>query len=189
MHSAPIFDMIELRTTINQRQDAGVLVKTILNRVQKFKGFVYKSVSWCEQASQPSLEIEVQARANSRAICPGCGKRRGCYDKQPPRRFEFIPFWGIKVFLVYAARRVNCPQCGILVERLPWAVGKHQLTQTYAWYLARWAKRLSWKETAEAFSTSWYHVFHSVEMAVSWGLANRDLTGIEAIGVDEIQWR
>jgi transposase len=181
--------MIELRTTINQRQDAGVLVKTILNRVQKFKGFVYKSVSWCEQASQPSLEIEVQARANSRAICPGCGKRRGGYDKQPPRRFEFIPFWGIKVFLVYAARRVNCPQCGILVERLPWAVGKHQLTQTYAWYLARWAKRLSWKETAEAFSTSWYHVFHSVEMAVSWGLANRDLTGIEAIGVDEIQWR
>lgn len=166
-----------------------MLLKTILNRVQKYKGFVYKSVSWDEQSIEPSLEIAVQARSNSRAVCPGCGKRRSGYDKQPARRFEFIPLWGIKVFLIYAARRVNCPQCGILVERLPWAVGKHQLTQTYAWHLSRWAKRLSWKETAEAFSTSWYHVFHSVEMAVNWGLASRNLEGIEAIGVDEIQWR
>ena len=26
-------------------------------------------------------------------------------------------------------------------------------------------------------------------MAVNWGMANRDLSGVEAIGVDEIQWR
>src|SRR5438132_13970925 len=26
-------------------------------------------------------------------------------------------------------------------------------------------------------------------MAVAWGLAHRDLSGIKAIGVDEIQWR
>lgn len=166
-----------------------MLLKTILNRVQKYKGFVYKSVSWDDHSIEPSIEIVVQARSNSRAVCSGCGNRCSGYDKQPARRFEFIPLWGIKVFLIYASRRVNCPQCGILVERLPWAVGKHQLTQTYAWHLSRWAKRLSWKETAEAFSTSWYHVFHSVEMAVSWGLASRNLEGIEAIGVDEIQWR
>jgi transposase len=32
-------------------------------------------------------------------------------------------------------------------------------------------------------------VFESVKHAVSWGLAHRNLGGIEAIGVDEIQWR
>jgi hypothetical protein len=32
-------------------------------------------------------------------------------------------------------------------------------------------------------------VFRSVKYAVSWGLAHRDLDGIEAIGVDEIQWQ
>jgi transposase len=31
-------------------------------------------------------------------------------------------------------------------------------------------------------------VFRSVKHAVSWGLAHRDLSGIKAIGVDEIQW-
>ena len=29
---------------------------------------------------------------------------------------------------------------------MPWALGKHRLTQAYAWFLARWAKRLCWKE-------------------------------------------
>jgi hypothetical protein len=27
------------------------------------------------------------------------------------RRFEFIPFWGFLVFLLYAMRRVDCRRC------------------------------------------------------------------------------
>ena len=58
------------------------------------------------------------------------------------RKFEFIPMWGIKVLFVYTPRRVKCPICGIRVERMPWASGKHRLTNAYAWFLASWAKRL-----------------------------------------------
>ncbi|MEZ5489757.1 MAG: hypothetical protein R3F50_05505 [Gammaproteobacteria bacterium] len=74
-------------------------------------------------------------------------------------------------------------------RRLPWATGKHQLTETYAWFLAGWASRLSWKEVAETFRTTWDHVFSSVEMAVAWGRAHQDLSAIEAIDVDEIVWQ
>ncbi|MCP4445075.1 MAG: hypothetical protein GY811_06985, partial [Myxococcales bacterium] len=70
----------------------------------------------------------------------------------------------------------------------PWANGKHQLTTAYAWFLARWAQRLSWKETAEAFHTSCEKVFSAVSQAVEWGLAHRDLSDITAIGVDEVLW-
>ena len=86
-------------------------------------------------------------------------------------------------------RRVNCPDCGIKVEAVPWAQGKHHLTTTYSWFLARWAKRLSWKEVAEAFQTSWSSVFRAVEMAVLWGRDHVDLSGIKAVGIDEIQWQ
>nr|VFK41665.1 MAG: hypothetical protein BECKSD772F_GA0070984_10991 [Candidatus Kentron sp. SD] len=48
---------------------------------------------------------------------------------------------------------------------------------------------MSWKEVGEAFHTTWYHVFCSVEMAVFWGRERMKLSGIEAIGVDEIQWQ
>ena len=164
-------------------------LKTILNRVRKFKSFVYGAVHWVEGAKDPTVEVELHPRRNSRPICSECGHRGPGYDTLPGRRFEFIPMWGIKVFFLYAPRRVDCPTCGIRVERMPWSEGKHRLTETYAWFLAGWARRLSWKEVAEAFSTSWDHVFCSVEMAVTWGRERRDLSGIEAIGIDEIQWQ
>ncbi len=164
-------------------------LKTILNRVQKFKSFVYGVVRWVEDASEPTIEAELHPRANSRGICSGCGRRSPGYDTLPTRRFEFIPMWGIKVFFVYAPRRVSCPDCGIRVERMPWVAGKHQLTETYAWFLAGWARRLSWSEVADAFRTTWDHVFTSVEMAVAWGRMHQELSGIEAIGVDEIAWQ
>ncbi len=37
-------------------------VKTILNRVQKFKSFVYGAVRRVEDTSVPTLEVEIQPR-------------------------------------------------------------------------------------------------------------------------------
>jgi len=165
-----------------------MLLKTILNRVERQKGFVYGAVRWLNRG-KPSIEIEVRARANSKAICSGCGKPGPVYDHLPMRYFEYVPLWQVIVFFAYAARRVDCWRCGPTVELLPWAEGKCELTRTYRWFLAAWAKRLSWKEVAEAFGTTWQSVCRSVEMAVEWGLSHRDLRGIVAIGVDEIQWR
>jgi transposase len=164
-------------------------VKTILNRVQKFKSFVYARVRWAGSAETPQLEVEVRERANARARCSSCGCPRPGYDRLPARRFEFVPLWGIQVFLVYAPRRVDCLGCGVRVEHLPWASGKNRLTQAYAWFLARWARRLSWKEVAQVFRASWESVFRSVEMAVQWGRAHQDLRGVQAIGIDEIAWK
>jgi len=106
-----------------------------------------------------------------------------------PRRFQFVPLWGILVFFVYAMRRIDCKTCGVTVEMVPWADGKKRITKTFGWFLATWAKRLSWKDTAEAFQTSWDTVFRAVEVAVDWGRSRLDLSGITAIGVDEIMWR
>ena len=111
------------------------------------------------------------------------------YDRLALRRFEFVPLWGLRVFFLYPMRRVDCPRCGVTVERVPWADGKHQLTTTYMWFLARWAKCLSWQEVARVFRTSWDQVFRSVAMAVAWGRDHVDLTGIRAIGIDEIHWQ
>jgi len=68
-------------------------------------------------------------------------------------------------------RRVNCRRCGIVaVEEVPWGDGKRTLTKAYMLFLARWARRLSWKETADAFRTSWDKVFDAVEQVVTFGL-------------------
>ena len=164
-------------------------LKTILNRVQKFKSFVYHSVKWAELADEWVLLIEIAARLHSRPICSGCGHRRPWYDTLETRQFEFVPLWGIPVFFVYAPRRVHCKRCGVKVEAIPWGNGKHSLTNTYMLFLARWARRLSWREVAITFKTSWEKVFRSVEWVVEWGLAHRDLSNIRSIGVDEVLWQ
>jgi transposase len=164
-------------------------LKTILNRVEPFKSFVYGKVRWVEDTKRPTLEVELHARKNGRAICSGCGRPGPGYDRLPPRRFQFVPLWGIVVFFVYARRRVDCPRCGVTVERVPWAAGKSRLTTSFRWFLARWAKRLSWDEVASIFHTTWKNVFRSVKHAVFWGLLHQELGSIEAIGVDEIQWQ
>ena len=166
-------------------------LKTILNRVQPFKSFVYKKVR-LEDGDPLKLVVTIEPRRNSRPLCSGCGRLSGCYDHLSERMFEFVPLWGLRVFFAYRMRRVNCASCGIKVERLPWSEGKGHLTNTYCWFLARWAKRLSWKEVAEAFNASWESVYRSVKYAVAWGLAARQLQGlgeVTAVGVDEIQWQ
>ena len=90
--------------------------------------------------------------------------------------------------LLYAMRRVDCRRCGVKVEQVPWAEGKHTLCKAYMLFLAHWARKLSWKETAQAFRTSWEKVFNAVEYVVSWGLGQRSLESVRAIGVDEIQY-
>jgi len=165
-------------------------LKTILNRVTDYKSFVVEKVKWAEDSEEACLEVEMKPRANGRAVCSGCGKKAPGYDRaSEPRRFEFVPVWMISVVFLYCMRRVNCPRCGVKVEQVPWSDGKSPLTTEYKWFLARWARRMSWKEVSEAFRVSWDSVYTAVKHAVSWGLEHRDLEDIESIGVDEVQWQ
>ena len=164
-----------------------MLLKTILNRCLPVKGFVYQEVAFSE-TQENTIDVLVRHRKGSKPYCSGCGKKCSGYDHLPERRFEFIPFWGLAVFLVYARRRVNCKQCGVVAEMLPWAEGKRTLTNQYMQFLAFWARKLSWKDVAETFDTTWDKVFVSIKWIVDWGLEHRSLEGVKSIGVDEIAY-
>ena len=131
---------------------------TILNRCHHFRGFVYEHARF--STDKKSIEVVLRPRKGSAAICSRCHLPAPGYDQLAERRFEFIPLWGFFVFLLYAMRRVDCRRCGMVaVEEVPWGDGKRTLTKAYMLFLARWARRLSWKETAECFRTSWDKVF------------------------------
>lgn len=162
---------------------------TLLNHCYKFKSFVYVKDRLEKQGDGVRVIVDVEPRKNGRPICSGCQQPGSIYDHQRNlRHFEFVPLWGIPVSLCYRMRRVNCCACGVKVEQVPWAEGKQELTTAYQFFLAKWAKRLSWQEVAEVFNTSWEKVYQSVSRVVNEGLKQRDLRGIESIGVDEIQY-
>ena len=164
-------------------------VQTILNFVTDYKSFVFRNVYFeTHEDESPCLIAEIVPRKNSQGICPECKRRCPTYDTgQSPRFFEFVSLWNIAFFFAYQMRRVTCPEHGVVTEEVPWCDGKHTQTVEMRQFLANWARRLSWSETAACFGTSPGKVFRSVKWIVEWGLKHRDLSGITKIGVDEIQ--
>src|SRR5450759_5890165 len=91
---------------------------TILNRCHRFPGFVYQHAGFT--SDHKSIEIAVRPRKGSAAVCSRCHQSAPGYDQLPERRFEFIPFWGFLVFLLYSMRRVDCRRCeAVVVEEVP----------------------------------------------------------------------
>src|SRR6266568_3453792 len=160
---------------------------TILNQCHRFQGFVYEHARFSpRQEEDRGVGAAAQGLRRDLFALPS-----DCAWLRPTCRTALRVYSpvGFFVFLLYAMRRVNCHRCGtVVVEEVPWGDGKRSLTKAYMLFLARWSRRLSWKETADAFRTSWGKVFDAVEHVVTWGLGHRTLGQIDAIGVDEIQY-
>ena len=163
-----------------------MILTRLLNACHHFPGFVYTAAKLNETTK--TIEIDVRPRKGSRGCCSVCNKPAPGYDQLAQRGFEFIPIWGFAVILLYSMRRLACEDCGVKVEQVPWGMGKHTLSRAYMLYLANWARKLSWKETALSFNTSWEKVCQAVEYVVGWGLEHRQLGPLRAIGVDEIAY-
>jgi transposase len=166
-----------------------VKVKTLLNRTQPISGFKYADVRLVERYGGMELWGEIEAHRQRAGRCSVCEQSAPTYDHLPRREWRHVSPWRIAMRLFYAPRRVSCPVHGVRVEAMPWVEGKRPWTQAMMVFLARWGRRLSWSETAEAFDVSWEAVYRSVEWIVKWGLAHRELAGITAIGLDELHWR
>ena len=163
-------------------------VKTVLNRIQHFTGFVYQDVRLRCPHRRLRVEVRLKPHGGLRGKCSQCRQAAPGYDRLPERGWLFVPLWGIVTLFLYAPRRVNCPEHGVVVEHIPWSAGKRPITTAMMGFLARWARHLSWRQTARSFQTSWEAVYRSVEWFVQWGLARRKLQGVRSIGVDEIHW-
>ncbi len=160
-------------------------LKTILNQCHRFKSFVYGKTYFGDDGT--TIHVAVVPRKRSRGICSGCERPGPTYDTaSTPRGFAFVPLWGFAVWLWYCMRRIDCAACGVTVEKVPWAEGKNATCNAYRLFLARWARRLSWSEVARIFQTNWGVVYRAIRWVVDYGLAHRDLDGVQAIGVDEI---
>jgi len=164
-----------------------MLLQTVLNACHKFPGFKYGKASLNERRKTLTVELEPDKRFEPK--CSICQEPCKKHDSQRQRSFQFIPILGFKVNLTYRPRRVRCPEHGVVIEEMPWALGKRPACKAFAIFLAHWAKKLSWKEVAVSFKVSWDTVYPSVKYVVNYGLKHRSLDNIEAIGIDEILFR
>ena len=65
--------------------------KTLLNKVERFKSFVYKKVYLEEIDGEEAVVVEIKPRKNARPIFRVCMKPCGTHTTERSRRFEFLP--------------------------------------------------------------------------------------------------
>ena len=81
-------------------------VKTILNRIQRFVGFVYSGIRLRGSGVSLRVEVQVAAHRRMRGKCATCLAPSPGYDQLDERRWLFIPLWGVVCHFFYLPRRV-----------------------------------------------------------------------------------
>src|SRR5262249_32528948 len=95
---------------------------------------------------------------------------------------------GIPTYFCYAPRRGGWAEDGGGVGDLPWGDGKGPGGWTVRGVFACWGAAVELAGNGTSVPDQLGSSYRSVEWFVEWGLAHRELRGVEAIGVDEIHW-
>jgi transposase len=134
-------------------------------------------------------EIEVSLRPKARLLrCP-CGKRfRSIYDRRR-RRWRHLDLARARLWLVYDIRRIDCPDCGVTTEELPWARPGARHTRDFEDMVLWLAQRTDRTSVATLMRCAWETVTTIINRGVAELLDQRRLQTLYRIGVDEICYR
>lgn len=134
-------------------------------------------------------DVEVMLRPRNRLLLCPCGKRvRAVYDRRR-RRWRHLDLGRCRLWLVYEIRRVNCPDCGVRTEELPWARPGARHTRDFEDMVLWLAQRTDRTSVSTLMRCSWETVTSIVNRGVAELLDQRRLGSLYRIGVDEICYR
>lgn len=122
--------------------------------------------------------------------CSGCGAIRPGYDTQKPRDWRHLNFGEISVYLRYAPRRVDCPRCGVVAEKVPWS--EHpaaRFTTPFEQAVSFLTQRCDKTSVTKMFGIAWATVGAIIERVVERLRPEDPLDGLVNIGVDELSYR
>jgi len=130
---------------------------------------------------------EIEAIAGRLPQCGHCGGRvRRTKGLLQRREWRDLKIRHLPLVVAYTPRRVVCPDCGVRVERVPWADRWSRVTKTLARAVAELARRTDLTTVATHFAINWKTVAGVLHRVVEWGLAQRRRKPLRIIGLDEV---
>ena len=122
--------------------------------------------------------------------CGRCGEGLlFCYDTQAPRRIRDFPVWGRRCYLEVAFCRVDCPQCGVVIEGLDWVERYARQTARYEKYVASLCDLLPVSDVAALEGLSKAAVYRMDKKWLQRREARREARAVRFLGIDEIALR
>ena len=165
--------------------------KSLLKQLLRIEKIVIENTYFEAVDEEAILVIRVRPLARDKSRCPHCGKRCPGYDSQTKvRRWRSLDLGSTRVYLESTAPRVQCPEHGVVVAKVPWA--RHATGYTYDFETTvTWlALHATAQDIAEYFRIDW-HMVGSIARRVQRSLEaeqpNR-FDGLSEIGIDETSY-
>ena len=159
-------------------------VSTAFNRLLQIPG------AWVTDVVIDERDVEVTLRPKAHRLqgCP-CGMlATAVYDRRR-RRWRHLDLGRCRLWLVYEIRRLQCPDCGIRTEELPWARPGARHTRDFEDMVLWLAQRTDRTSVATLMRCAWETVTAIINRGVAELLDARRLDTLYRIGVDEICYR
>ena len=124
-----------------------------------------------------------------RLVCSRCGQvYRASYDSSF-RRWRHLDVAGRRCFIEYQLRRVECRDCGVRVEAVPWARPDARHTRDFENLVAFCAQQMAKSQVQALLRIAWDTVGRIIERVVADHLDERRLARLVSIGCDELSYR
>jgi transposase len=160
-----------------------VRVTTAFNSLLQIPG------AWVTDVSIAERDVEVTVRPRARLLrCP-CGILAEAFYDRRRRRWRHLDLGRHRLWLVYEIRRVECPECGIRTEELPWAGPGARHTRDFEDMVLWLAQRTDRTSVATLMRCGWETVTAIINRGVAELLDTRRLESLYRIGVDEVCYR
>jgi transposase len=139
------------------------------------------------QEDDDRLLAEIEPIAGRLPRCGCCGRQvRRTKGRAKRRLWRDLKIRKLPLVLAYTPRRVVCPDCGVRVEKVPWAERWSRVTKSLSRALAELARRTDLSTVADQFSLNWKTVASIIRRVVEWGLQRRRKRPLRVLGIDEV---
>ncbi len=137
------------------------------------------------------LVVHARPRKGARQRCGRCGRRAPWYDRgEGRRRWRSLDAGPVRVVLEADAARVNCPEHGPTVTRVPWA--RHDAGHTYAFddQVAWLAVHTSKTAVSELMRIAWRTVGAICARVAADAEKTVDrMANLRRVGIDELSYK
>lgn len=161
-------------------------VCTAFNRLLRLPGASVIDVSFGAEG----VIVTVRLRRRRR-VCSRCGQTGGQLEIHDRRlkRWRHLDLGSSRCVIECELRMLRCPDCGVHLEAVPWARAGAHHTRDFEDVVTWLAQQMAKTPIAGLLRIGWDTVGRIVERVVKDHLDERRLSGLVAVGVDEISYR
>ena len=165
---------------------------SIFKRLLRIENISIENTRFDEQNDEKLFVIRVRPYSHEQCRCPICGRKCPGYDSSEKlRRWRALDFGMTRTYIEATVPRVQCPQHGVIVARVPWARHNSDYTREFEQAVTWSALHMTATDVAEYFRIEW-HTAGSIARRVQESLeaeASSRFDNLVRIGIDETSYK